>query len=105
MKKIVSISLGSSLRNHVVELELFNEKFHIERIGTDGDIQKMISLIKDLDGKVDAFGLGGIGLYFHAGPKRFTLSSAKMIVETAKITPIVDGSGLKDLLEARVIKY
>ena len=42
----------------------------VERIGTDGDIEKMIAIIKDLDGKVDAFGLGGIDRYIYAVDRR-----------------------------------
>ena len=38
MKRVASISLGSSKRDHKVEAE-FWEKF-IERIGTDGDMNQ-----------------------------------------------------------------
>ncbi len=62
MKKVVSVSIGSSTRNHRVEAEFLGEKYIIQRIGTDGSITKAIDLIKELDGKVDAFGLGGIDL-------------------------------------------
>ena len=77
----------------------------VERIGTDGDVRKMIALIKELDGKVDAFGLGGIGLRFHAGKKLVDLREARQIVEAAKETPIVDGSGLKDQLGRRAVQH
>lgn len=59
MKRVVSISLGSSKRDHQVETEFLGEKFRIERIGTDGDMERMITMIRELDGRVDAFGLGG----------------------------------------------
>jgi hypothetical protein len=39
-----------------VEVELLGEKVVIERIGTDGDMEKAAQMYKDLDGKVDAFG-------------------------------------------------
>ena len=105
MKKVVSISLGSSKRNHAVELEMCGQLFHVERIGTDGDMQKMIAMIGELDGKVDVFGLGGMDLYIYARKRRYTLRDAKMVVRAAKKTPIVDGSGLKNTLERRVIAY
>lgn len=105
MKQIVSISLGSSKRNHTVETEIYGVPCRIERIGMDGDMQKMISKIKELDGKVDAFGLGGMDLYVYAGTRRFTLRDAKKVVSVAKITPIVDGSGLKNTLERKVVRY
>ncbi len=105
MKHVVSVSLGSSTRDHKVEAEFFGEKFTIERVGTDGDMNKTIQMIRDLDGKVDAFGMGGIDLYLVAGDRRYMIRDAKKIAEAAKISPIVDGSGLKNTLERRVAPY
>ncbi|KRQ86665.1 hypothetical protein ABG79_01412 [Caloramator mitchellensis] len=105
MKRIVSVSLGSSSRNHRAEAELLGEKFVVERIGTDGDLEKVIELIKEMDGKVDAFGMGGIDLYVYADDKRYEIKDAVKIKEAAKTTPIVDGSGLKNTLERKVIKH
>jgi len=81
------------------------EKFVIERIGTDGDMKKAIRMIRDLDGKVDAFGMGGIDLYLVAGDRRYVIREAKKIAAAARITPIVDGSGLKNTLERKVVPY
>lgn len=62
MKRAVSVSIGSSKRDKTVELELLGEKIRIERIGTDGDMEAAAQLFKELDGKVDAFGVGGADL-------------------------------------------
>lgn len=105
MKRIVSISLGSSSRDHKVITKILDEEFEISRIGTDGDIKLAIKLIKELDGYVDAFGMGGIDLYIVAGENRYILRDAKKIAHAARKTPIVDGSGLKNTLERRTIKY
>lgn len=105
MKRVVSVSLGSSKRNHAVEIEILGEKFSIERIGTDGDMKKAIELIQQLDGKVDAFGLGGTDLYIYAGNRRYTFRESAQIARAAQKSPIVDGSGLKNTLERRTIEY
>ncbi|PKM81928.1 MAG: quinate 5-dehydrogenase [Firmicutes bacterium HGW-Firmicutes-13] len=105
MKHVISVSLGSSRRNHSVEIELLGEMFKIERIGTDGDLKAMIKMIGDLDGKVDAFGLGGMDLYIFAGTRRYILKEAEKVASAARLTPVVDGSGLKNTLERKVIKY
>ena len=104
-KRIVSISLGSSRRNHAVEAEFLGQRFRIERIGTDGDMERAIAMIRELDGKVDAFGMGGIDLYICAGNRRYILRDAKRIARAARQTPIVDGSGLKNTLERKVVQY
>lgn len=105
MKRIVSVSVGSSKRDHTAEIEIFGEKFIIERIGTDGDFKKALQMIKDLDGKVDAFGMGGIDLYVYGGNKRYIIKDAIPFKKAAQKTPIVDGSGLKNTLERKVIRY
>lgn len=105
MKKIVSVSLGAADRNHRVIENIGGQEYSIERVGTDGDKQKAIQIIQDLDGKIDAFGLGGTDLYIVAGGRRYIFQESKRIVAAAKLTPIVDGSGLKNTLERRVVKY
>lgn len=105
MKHVLSVSIGSSKRDHKVEIELLGEKFIIERRGTDGDIKRAIEIIKEMDGKVSAFGMGGIDLYLCAGNRRYIIRDAMPIARAAKISPIVDGSGLKNTLERKVIDY
>lgn len=104
-KRVVSVSLGSSSRDHTVEIELFGEQVQVERLGTDGDVNAAIRLVSELDGKVDAFGLGGIDRYIFAGGRRYVLRDGDRIAQAAKRTPIVDGSGLKDSLERWVIPH
>lgn len=106
MKRIVSVSIGSSVRNKRTECEILGEKYLIERIGTDGSIKKAVELIGELDGKVDVFGMGGIDLHLSCGPdKGYLLREAIPIVKAAKKTPIVDGTGIKNTLEGKVIEY
>lgn len=102
---VISVSIGSSRRDHAVEHEFAGIPFLIERRGTDGDINRAIQLIRELDGTVDAFGMGGIDLYVVAGRRRYVLRDAVRIAQAARKTPIVDGSGLKDSLERRVVRH
>ena len=105
MKRAVSISLGSSKRNNAVELDLLGERVRIERIGTDGDMEQAARLFGELDGQVDAFGVGGADLGLMVGDKRYLLHSVKPMVRLVKHTPLVDGSGLKNTLERGVAPY
>lgn len=105
MKRIVSVSLGSSQRNHAATAEILGEEVVVERIGTDGSIPKAIKMIEELDGKVDAFGMGGIDLYVYAAGQRYAFRDARRIAAAARKTPMVDGSGLKNTLERRVVRW
>lgn len=105
MKRAVSVSLGSSARDKRVEIELLGEKVIIERIGTDGDTAKATQLYNELDGKVDAFGVGGIDLSIGTDKKSYPLYPARRLVQGVKQTPVVDGRGLKHTLERQAMQY
>ncbi|HJR80122.1 MAG TPA: hypothetical protein VJ821_08620 [Anaerolineales bacterium] len=99
MKRAVSISIGSSKRNKAVDVTLLGEQVSIERIGTDGDMEAAALKSKELDGKVDAFGVGGADLGALVDGKWFPLYSVQPMVRFVKKTPLVDGGGLKNTLE------
>src|SRR5215213_10163069 len=99
MKRAVSISIGSSKRNKAVEAVLLGEKVSIERIGTDGDMEAAALKYKELDGKVDAFGVGGADLGALVDGKWYPFFSVKPMVRYVQKTPLVDGGGLKNTLE------
>jgi hypothetical protein len=99
------VSLGSSRRDHRAEVEIFEETVVVERIGTDGDLERAIELIRNLDGKVAAFGLGGIDRYLVAGNRRYEIKDAARLAAAAQISPVLDGSGLKNTLERRVVNF
>ncbi len=101
MKRAVSISIGSSKRNKAVEVNLLGEQVSIERIGTDGDMEAAAQKYKELDGKVDAFGVGGADLGALADGKWYPFYSVRPMVRFVEKTPLVDGGGLKNTLENR----
>ncbi|MBN2149419.1 MAG: hypothetical protein JW726_18670 [Anaerolineales bacterium] len=105
MKRAVSISIGSSKRDKLVEVELLGEKVVIERIGTDGDMEKAAQLYAELDGKVDAFGVGGADLGLMVDEKWYPLYSVQPMVRLVKQTPMTDGAGLKNTLENRLAPF
>lgn len=103
MKRIVSVSLGSSKRDKTVTATVLGEEFELQRIGCNGDAQEMMRRISELDGKVDGFGLGGIDLYLFVAGKRYSIRDGVRIAKAARRTPIFDGSYLKNTWEKRVI--
>ncbi len=105
MKRAVSVSIGSSKRDKAVDLDLLGEKVRIERIGTDGDMEKAAQLYQELDGKVDAFGVGGADLGVLVENKWYPLYSVQPMVRFVKQTPIVDGAGIKNTLENRIAPF
>lgn len=105
MKRAVSVSIGSSTRDKSVQVELLGEQVQIERIGTDGDMERAAELYRELDGKVDAFGVGGADLGLQVADRWYPLYSVQPMVRYISQTPVVDGSGLKNTLEAQVGEF
>ncbi len=105
MKHAVSVSIGSSKRNKSVEVNLLGEQVRIERIGTDGNMEAAALKFQELDGKVDAFGVGGADLEVIADGKVYPFYSVKPMVRLIKQTPVVDGGGLKNTLENKAAEF
>ncbi len=94
-KRVVSVSLGSSSRDHRFETEIMGQHMIVERIGTDGDVRRAKQLLEALDGKVDALGLGGTDLYLRAGNRKYLIRETAGLVRNVHRTPFVDGGGFK----------
>jgi hypothetical protein len=101
-RHVVSVSLGSSRGDHRVQTEIAGHPFIIERIGTDGDYQAWCRRLRELDGKVDAIGLGGINLALVAGSRKYYIRDAVRAVAGMR-TPVVDGGGIKQSWEQHLI--
>jgi hypothetical protein len=104
MKKVLSISLGSSTRDHTTEAEFLGQHFWLSRQGTDGDFKKYLQMFREYDGKVNAFGIGGAEFYCLVNGRRYYWRELKSVREAIKISKVGDGNGLKHLLAPYAIQ-
>ena len=98
---IVSVSLGSSSRDHRVTLTLLGKEVTVERVGVE-HLTAYRQRLLELDGRVDVIGIGGTNLTLSAGNRTYPIRDVVRLVQGIR-TPIVDGSGLKSLLEKQLI--
>src|SRR3990170_1587948 len=99
---IVGVSLGSATRDHRVRLTLLGREVLAERVGVP-DLMAFRRKLLELDGRVDAIGIGGANLALGAGGRIYPIRDIVRLVRGIR-TPIVDGSGLKSLLEKYIIQ-
>ena len=97
--------MGSSARDHITRHTFLGQECEISRLGTNGDFKKAIQLYKDLDGKVDAFGIGGVEFFLQVEDKKYYFRDVKRIRNSIKISKAGDGNGVKGLLEKRAFEY
>jgi hypothetical protein len=103
MKKIISISVGSPQRDHTTQVKFLGQLCELSRQGTNGDFDKAIELYKELDGKVDAFGIGGAEFYLEVGKRKYYFRDLKRIRRAIKISKAGDGNGIKGILAQRAL--
>lgn len=99
MKRVLSVSLGSSTRDHTTEAEFLGQRFWLSRQGTDGDFTRYVSMFKENDGKVDAFGIGGTEFYLWVNNRKYYFREVKQVRRVIQKSKVGDGNGLKHLLE------
>lgn len=105
MKHVVSVSLGTPGRDYETEITTPFCRLHVRRIGTGGDLSLAAQLLKGLDGRVDALGMGGINLVLRAGERRYKMPDGSKLAAQVKKTPLVDGGGIKDTVERDLVSF
>ncbi len=103
MKKVLSISVGSSSRDHTTQCEFLGQPVELSRQGMNGNLKKAVEMYRSYDGKVDAFGVGGLEFYLAVGARRYPFREVKQIHDAVKISKIGDGNGVKGLLVQRAL--
>jgi hypothetical protein len=101
VKRIISISVGSSSRDHSTRHTFLGQECEISRKGTNGDFDKAIAMYKELDGKVDAFGAGGVEFFLQVEDKRYHFRDVRRIRDAVRVSKFGDGNGVKGILEKR----
>lgn len=101
MKKILSVSLGSASRDHTTRYIFLGEECELSRQGTNANFEKALAMYREYDGKVDAFGVGGLEFYLGVGKHRYYFREGKRIREAIKVSKVGDGNGVKGLLVQR----
>ena len=101
MKKILSVSLGSASRDHTTRHIFLGEECELSRKGTNADFEKALAMYREYDGRVDAFGVGGLEFYLGVGKRRYYFREGKRIRAAIKVSKVGDGNGVKGLLVQR----
>jgi hypothetical protein len=104
MKTVLSVSLGSSSRDHSAEAEFLGQHFQLSREGMDGDWGRYVARFRELDGSVDAFGVGGTEFYVLVNGRRYYFREAKQVRAAIRLSKVGDGNGIKHMLEPMAVE-
>jgi hypothetical protein len=104
LKKVLSISLGSSTRDHTTEAEFLGQPFWLSRQGTDGDFERFLRLFRVYDGQMDALGVGGAEFYQLVNGRYYYWRQIKAVRRAVKVSRLADGNGIKHFLAPYAIQ-
>jgi hypothetical protein len=106
MKRVVSVSLGSSSRDWKAELTPLGVDLKVERCSVGADYRRYAEMLVQLDHEPDvaAIGLGGINRYLFVGEHLYPLRKAEEMVSAVHHKPVTDGIGLKRHWEPYVVR-
>jgi predicted amino acid dehydrogenase len=107
MKRIISISLGTSERDYEITTKFLGQDFFIKRMGTDGDAREIVELLYDWEDQADAIGLAGIKFPSKIGIQRKAEKRDIRIKELSselKI-PVTTGEAFRNVAQEWVARY
>jgi predicted amino acid dehydrogenase len=97
MKSILVIHLGEGEEPAIISF--LGQPVQICRIGCGGDAERARAVIQEYDGKVDAISLEGMPSQLRWGSASRNHAFGASLAAAAKVTPAVDGSGIRGWLE------
>ncbi|HWR68816.1 MAG TPA: dehydrogenase [Desulfomonilia bacterium] len=107
MKRIISISLGTSDRDYEITTKFLGQDFFIKRMGTDGDAGEIVELLYDWENHADVIGLAGIKFPSKIGLQRKTAKRDVRIKELSKELkiPVTTGEAFRNVAQEWVARY
>jgi hypothetical protein len=88
MKKVVTVSLGSSKQDFSFETDFLGQRFQVKRFGADDDTGKAWELMRRQQTMADAIGLGEIGDHWHVGQNTVINKETRRLLNVVTRVPV-----------------
>ncbi|HNT40130.1 MAG TPA: saccharopine dehydrogenase NADP-binding domain-containing protein [Rubrivivax sp.] len=104
MKKVVTVTLGSSKQDFEFETGFLGQRFLVKRLGADNDITRAWELMRRHQEHADAIGLGEVGDHFHVGQRTVINKETARLLKVVTRVPATTGARLRRLLQVRAVR-
>lgn len=105
MKKVVTVTLGSSKQDFEFKTEFLGQSFSVRRLGADMDTGKAWELMRRQQATADAIGLGEISDHYHVGLRTVINKDTQHLTNVVTRVPVTTGATLRRLLQVRAVRY
>jgi len=105
MKKVVTVTLGSSKQDFEFETDFLGQRFSVKRMGADDDTGKAWELMRRQQANADAIGLGEVGDHYQVGLNRVVNKATRRLLNVVTRVPATTGATLRRLLQVRAVRH
>jgi predicted amino acid dehydrogenase len=105
MKRIVSVSLGSSRADYEFTTTFLGEAFHVRRLGADWDLARAEALIEREQGQADVIGLGMVRDHATVGTRTLTDRLTARLERAATRAPVTTGATLRMFFDEWAVRH
>jgi predicted amino acid dehydrogenase len=105
MKKVVTVTLGSSKKDFEFKTEFLGQSFSVRRLGADHDNGKAWDLMRRHQASADAIGLGEISDHYQVGLRTVVNKETQRLLNVVTRVPVTTGATLRRLLQVRAVRY
>jgi len=105
MKRIVSVSLGSSAGDYESTSQFLGETFHVRRVGADWDVGKAEALLERHEQEADAIGIGMVQDHATVGTRSITDRLTSRLERKVTRVPATTGARLRTFFDEWAIRH
>ena len=105
MKKVVTVSLGSSRKDFTFNTRFLSHDFEVRRLGADDDTVKAWELMRRQQAVADAICLGEISDHYNVGLNTLVNKETRRLTNVVTRVPVTTGATLRRLLHVRAVRY
>ena len=105
MKKVVTVTLGSSKQDFEFKTQFLGQSFSVRRMGADQDTGKAWELMRRQQATADAIGLGEIPDHYQVGVRTVINKETERLTNVVTRVPVTTGATLRRMLQVRAVRY
>ncbi len=105
MKKVVTVTLGSSKKDFEFKTKFLGQEFQVRRFGADKDSSKAWELMRRQQANADAIALSDMPDHYHVGLRTVINKKSQHLMQVVTRVPVTTGASLRRLLQVRTVRY
>ncbi|MBI5900873.1 MAG: dehydrogenase [Rhodocyclales bacterium] len=105
MKKVVTVTLGSSKKDFEFKTKFLGQEFSVRRFGADKDSTKAWEMLRRQQANANAIALSDMPDHYHVGLRTIINKKSQHLLQVVTRVPVTTGASLRRLLQVRAVRH